>query len=226
MWLTRTNWLDGQSPSGNDFSNLGLDIRTWSGTVDAANNPLVGLSLMRFTPAALPSVPSAGSFVYDTADANLKFYNGAHWSIVGGVTSALGDPGSNGLVKRTALNATAVATPGTDYYVPGAAITSNLDLQATLLVGPISSATSRIRLGRAGTSGNNFQLRTNSDLATNAQDDITQPGWATILGGSTDSWGLYRTAAGTPSAWARLVYVSSAGFLSLGSVMGAPNYPL
>src|ERR1017187_2478817 len=116
MWLTRANWLDGQAPSGNDFSNLGLDIRTWGGTVDAANNPLVGLSLMRFTPAALPSGPSRGSFVYDTADAKLKFHNGAGWSIVGGVTSALSDPGANGIMKRPVINTTALEAPGPDYY--------------------------------------------------------------------------------------------------------------
>jgi hypothetical protein len=71
-------------PNGQDFSNIGLDIRTWGGAVDAANNPLNNLSLVRLNPAALPSVPSAGSFVYDSADANLKFYNGSGWFVVGG----------------------------------------------------------------------------------------------------------------------------------------------
>ena len=87
MWLTRTNWADGDQPTGADFNAPGLDVRTWGGPVDAANNPLNNLSLMRFAPAALPLVPSAGSFVYDNASSNLKFYDGTGWSVVGGVQS-------------------------------------------------------------------------------------------------------------------------------------------
>src|ERR1019366_3912883 len=88
MWLTRTNWADGDQPTGADFNAPGLDVRTGGGPVDAANNPLNNLSLMRFAPAALPLVPSAGSFVYDNASSNLKFYDGAGWSVVGGVNPA------------------------------------------------------------------------------------------------------------------------------------------
>jgi hypothetical protein len=87
-WLTRTNWVDGDQPSAADFSAPGLDLRTWGGTVDAGNNPLVNLSLLRFTPAALPSVPSAGSFAYDQAASNLKWYDGTQWWVLGGANAA------------------------------------------------------------------------------------------------------------------------------------------
>lgn len=39
--------------------------------------------------------------------------------------AGLADSGSNGIVKRTALNTTAVAVSGTDFYAPGAAIASS-----------------------------------------------------------------------------------------------------
>ena len=133
MWLTRTNWNDGDQPTGNDFNNFGRDIRTWGGQVDAANNPLVNLSLMRLNPAALPAVPSAGTFLYDIADSNLKFHNGTAWWVVGGVTAGLGDPGQNGLLKRTALLVTAVAAAGTDYYAPGHTVAAG-DLPAAAVV--------------------------------------------------------------------------------------------
>src|SRR5207248_7003846 len=50
---------------------------------------------------------------------------------VGGTGGALADPGSNGLVKRTGTNVTAVATAGSDYYAPGIKI-ANSDLNLTI----------------------------------------------------------------------------------------------
>ena len=52
----------------------------------------------------------------------------------GGVGGGLGDPGGAGLVKRTTLNTTVVATPGTDYVVPAGSITGNA-ATATALAG-------------------------------------------------------------------------------------------
>ena len=202
-WLTRTNWLDGQSPNGNDFSNLGLDIRTWGGTVDAASNPLVGLSLMRFTPAALPSVPSAGSFVYDTADAKLKFYNGAGWSIVGGVASAIPDPGANGLIKRTALNTSAIATPGTDYYVPGATL-------ATLTV---TAAIAGSVTGNAGT----------VTAGVYTSGSYTDPSWLTI---SKTKVGLSAVENTALSTWAGSANITAIGTLTAGFSVVQPGNQL
>jgi len=45
---------------------------------------------------------------------NLNFRKSGTFSVIGG----LGDPGSNGIVKRTALNVTGIATAGTDFVAP------------------------------------------------------------------------------------------------------------
>jgi hypothetical protein len=58
-------------------------------------------------------------------------------------TGGLPDPGSNGLVKRTAANADAAAIAGTDYYAPGTQI-SDADLPNTItssITGNAASAT-------------------------------------------------------------------------------------
>jgi hypothetical protein len=69
--------------------------------------------------------PGAGNYTLfiDTADGFLKAYN--HGGTVLPAVNALLDSGSNGIVKRTAANTTATATPGTDYYAPGTAIVSS-----------------------------------------------------------------------------------------------------
>jgi len=53
----------------------------------------------------------------------LKQWNGTAW-LTTGFVSALADPGSNGIMLRTALNTTTVATAGTHYYAPGPAVAS------------------------------------------------------------------------------------------------------
>jgi hypothetical protein len=48
-----------------------------------------------------------------------------------GTGGGLQDPGSNGLVKRTAANADAIAATSVDYYAPGTLI-SDVDLPTTI----------------------------------------------------------------------------------------------
>ena len=56
------------------------------------------------------------------------WYDGTYIRVVeaglGGSGGGLGDPGSNGIVKRTALNTTQPAVPGTDYAAPVSAIST------------------------------------------------------------------------------------------------------
>jgi hypothetical protein len=62
-------------------------------------------------------------------------YDGTYFQLLSGSGGGgMADPGSNGLVKRTALNTTAVATDGTDYVSPsGSATLTNktFDAEAT-----------------------------------------------------------------------------------------------
>jgi hypothetical protein len=85
-----------------------------SSQVPLANMPVTGAGTTLPTLAATPTVG-----------------NCLNWS-AGGVHDSgvacgggLVDPGSNGMLKRTALNATAAALAGTDYYAPGSAIASS-----------------------------------------------------------------------------------------------------
>ena len=73
-----------------------------------------------------PASPASGKFTYfcDSADSN-KFKrvdSSGTVTTVEGSTVYLGDPGSNGVIKRTALNTTAVAVPGVDIYAPGTSV--------------------------------------------------------------------------------------------------------
>ncbi len=70
-----------------------------------------------------PATPAPGRVVIDSADNGLKWYAGGAWRSSSG-SPGLADPGSDGIVKRSALNTTATAVPGTDYYAPGTAIAS------------------------------------------------------------------------------------------------------
>ena len=143
------------------------------------------------------------------------------------MTSALSDPGANGILKRTALNTAAIATPGTDYYVPGAAIAADLNVTANLTLGAAGTLMARLRLGNS--SGvDNFQIRTNCNMAGHTgadQDNPAEASWALSLGGSSDAYSIYRLAPGG-TGWNRLLYLSSTGFLGLGYATAAPAYPL
>ncbi len=56
--------------------------------------------------AALPSTPATGDIVCDAGDSNkLKQWNGSGWTALGSASAGLGDPGSNGIVVRTAAGA-------------------------------------------------------------------------------------------------------------------------
>jgi hypothetical protein len=84
-----------------------------AGKVPAANLPVTGAG-----PAlpALAATPTVGNCLDWSA-------NGVHDS--GTACGSLRDPGSSGMLKRTALNATVAAIAGTDYYAPGFAISSS-----------------------------------------------------------------------------------------------------
>lgn len=60
--------------------------------------------------------PAVGMLCVDAA-VNLKMWNGSAFVTISS-GAALSDPGSNGIVKRTALNITTAAVAGTDYAVP------------------------------------------------------------------------------------------------------------
>jgi len=85
-----------------------------------------------FNVTSLPASPSTGTLAV-AIDANpncttgggsgtpaICRYSGSAWQTIsgGGGGGGLADPGSNGIIKRTALNTTAPAVAGTDYQVP------------------------------------------------------------------------------------------------------------
>jgi hypothetical protein len=78
------------------------------------------------TSASLPASCSQYGLLYflTTGGAGNKLYycNGATYEQVQSGSPGLADPGSNGLLKRTAANTTAVASAGVDYYAPGTAV--------------------------------------------------------------------------------------------------------
>lgn len=86
---------------------------------------------------AAPAACSVGMAFFDTdasAGSNWMLCTATDtWTAVAG-GSGLGDPGSNGIVKRTSLNTTTAATDGTDYVSPsGTATLTNktLDVEGT-----------------------------------------------------------------------------------------------
>lgn len=78
-----------------------------------------GATRQTWTAGIAPSAdPGSGNYMLfvDSADGFLKAYT--HAGTVVGLGSGLADPGSNGIVKRTALNTTAIASAGSDYSAP------------------------------------------------------------------------------------------------------------
>ncbi len=109
--------------------------------------------------------------------------------VVSGVAgSGLADPGSNGIIKRTALNVTSVATAGTDYYNPGGTDVAVADggtnissySVGDLLYASSSTVLSKLTAGSSGTvltiTGGIPSWQTGSSAATDATitfSDIT-----------------------------------------------------
>ena len=87
----------------------------WIADVNAAGHNLLACPSITLTPGSLPAA-FAGKMAVD-ATYNLRVNNGSSWLYAG-----LQDPGSSGILKRSALNVTAVAGAGTDYYAPGGTI--------------------------------------------------------------------------------------------------------
>jgi hypothetical protein len=91
-----TQGTDYYKPGGTAIAVTDLPVMVASGASHAAG--------------IVPDPPSSGG--------TTKFLReDGTWQIP--ASSGLGDSGSNGLVKRTALNTTTAATAGSDYYAPG-----------------------------------------------------------------------------------------------------------
>lgn len=103
----------------------------------AINSNTTGKAATATALAATPVVCPGGQFATGI---------GANGNAICGTptgTAGLPDPGSNGLVKRTAANADGIATPGTDYYAPGMPI-QDADLPSIItssITGNAASAT-------------------------------------------------------------------------------------
>ncbi len=98
------------------------------------------------------------------------------WSLIASSGAGLGDPGANGIVKRTALNTTAAATAGSDYYAPGTVIAS-ADLPS-----PTTTAGGKVK---AMTCANGYFV---SVIGDNGDVTCAQP--ASSAGGTVMSVGL------------------------------------
>jgi hypothetical protein len=89
----------------------------WGQDINAAAHNLLACASITLTPGTLPA-NAAGKLAVD-ASFKLWVNSGSGW-----VAAGLQDSGANGLLKRTSLNTTTVATPGNagDYYAPGYAL--------------------------------------------------------------------------------------------------------
>ena len=109
-----------ESPSNKGASNGYAPLNS-SAIVPVANLPVTGSG------SRLPSLdaaPTVGNCL--NWSANGVHDSGAPCGASGtGGGSGLADPGSNGILKRTALNTTAAAIAGTDFYAPGFAVASS-----------------------------------------------------------------------------------------------------
>lgn len=98
---------------------LGYTPLNAGSVVPLGNLPVTGTGT---TLPTLDATPSVGNCLNWTA-------KGVHDSGVpcgsGSGGTGLGDPGSNGILKRTAIYTTAPAVPGTDFYAPGSVIASS-----------------------------------------------------------------------------------------------------
>jgi len=92
-------------------------------------NVWVSVGFGRGTLANRPGVCAQGDIYFGldaAAGQNLYFCTVTNsWTQMTTGSAGLADPGSNGILKRTALNTTAAAVAGTDYYAPGSAIASS-----------------------------------------------------------------------------------------------------
>lgn len=95
------------------------------------------------------------------------------WALVSGGGGGLADPGSNAIIKRTALNTTAAAVAGTDYVAPagsGASLTG-------ILFSQLGGAATDVQVADTITLTNITQItnraigNTTGDLAVNRIDD-------------------------------------------------------
>ena len=66
----------------------------------------------------------------DSVSGLLKCFNSGGTSCLPSSGSGLADPGSNGIIKRTALNTTAPAVAGTDYVTPAGNVATATALAA------------------------------------------------------------------------------------------------
>ncbi len=130
------NWrtLDAGGSGAIAFTNVDasatIDIDTAVVPRKATSETIAGLWTMSpgllFPTMAAPGNPSAGAVrvFANSATGNLECLKSDGSSCLATGGGGLADPGSNGIIKRTALNTTAAAVAGTDYYAPGGAIAS------------------------------------------------------------------------------------------------------
>lgn len=138
----------------------------WASNIDGGGFALTNVVSIVLTPAAVPT-GAAGKLAVNAAKA-LQVHDGSAWQYTG-----LQDPGGNGLVKRTALNATTAAAAGTDYYAPGGTI-ARADLPAMVASG--ASHAAGIVPDPGVTAGTTKFLREDGSWAIPAATGLADPG--------------------------------------------------
>jgi len=115
--LNKVTITNGDGVSGNPTIAIGTDVvdntrpNTYTAGAKQVFVPSASLSGITVSCAALPSSPATGDQACDSDDGNkMKWWNGSQWLTMGASATGLGDPGSNGIVTRTAGGTTAPAT--------------------------------------------------------------------------------------------------------------------
>ncbi len=146
------------------------------------------------------------------------FANGSNWSCAiggGGGGGGLADPGSNGIIKRTALNVTAPAVAGTDYLLPtgSAALLTALNANQ-LTTGTVPDA--RFPATLPVLSGINLTNLNGSNIASGTVADARLTANVTLGGNSFTGTGLMARQT-SPTFITPILGVASATSLDLGS---------
>lgn len=139
----------------------------WAQDIDGGGFKLTNITSLVLTPAAVPTGAS-GRLAVNAAKA-LQVYDGSAWQYTG-----LQDPGSNAIVKRTALNTTTAASQGVDYYKPGGTAIAVADLPAMVASGATHAA--GIVPDPGAVAGTTKFLREDGSWAIPAATGLADPG--------------------------------------------------